>query len=161
MDGYLGQGLDVGRFQVIVGVLDDTPAQFTQRFLELPLELLGARRRNGPAAKVRDEVTQSLQNGLADIRQIGSCGTGLAVIRRCGGLGQEDRCQSEHQVHRVRHTASFRWCWVSLQLPKGETPPFSRPQGGSGQFSQKKTEKMRIQAQQRDRTPLAWALGRL
>ena len=42
---------DVGRLQVIVGVLDDTPAQFTQCFLELPLELVGARRRNGLAVE--------------------------------------------------------------------------------------------------------------
>jgi hypothetical protein len=39
----LGQGLDVGRLQAVVGVLDDAPAEFTQRFLELPLELVRAR----------------------------------------------------------------------------------------------------------------------
>ena len=83
----LGQDLDVGRLQVVVGVLDDTPAEFTQRFLELPLELVRARRRNGLAAKVLDEVAQSLQNGFDDIGQIDSCGTGLAAVRCCGGLG--------------------------------------------------------------------------
>src|ERR1019366_21347 len=102
-----------------------------QRFLELPLELQRTRRRHGLAAKVRNEVTQSLQNRLDDFGQIGGGGTGVATVRCCGGLGQEESCQGEQEMHRVRHTASFRWCWVSLQLPKGETPPFSRAPGGS------------------------------
>ena len=66
----LGQVLDVSRLQVVVGVLDDAPTEFTQRFLELSLELVRARRRHGLAAKVLDEVAQSLQNGLDDIGQI-------------------------------------------------------------------------------------------
>jgi len=152
----LGQGLDVGRLQVVVSVLDDAPAEFTQRFLELSLELERARRRNGPAAKVLDEVAQSLHSGLDDFGQIGGCGVGLAIVRRCGRLGQEDSCHREQQVHRVRHMASFRWCWVSLQLPKGETPPFSRCPGIAGRFHRRR-RKIRGFRRSREIAPLQGA----
>ena len=148
----LGQGLDVGRLQVVVGVLNDAPAEFTQRLLESPLELVRARRRNSLAAKVGDEVARSRcrAGAMTSVRSVASASASLpsaaaGVLDRRIVARVSSRC-IEYGIRRPSVGAGF------IAATKGRDAASFKTATTQRRFSQKTTQKQRFQAQQRDRT---------